>query len=84
MSNSLKENITDKHVVVREDFFQPAYRDIQYRVFLASGGFGCFPNTRGTAVFGSSPIDGEKFRIDGFDIERYATDEEIQLVSKEN
>ena len=80
MGNSLGEDITGKHGVVKQEAFSPAYGDIKYRVFLVSGGFGA-SNLRGTAVLGTTPFDGESFRIDGHDIERYATDDEIKAVT---
>lgn len=82
MSNALGEDITGRYVVLEKETFSPQYQDIQFRVFHATGGFGCSPTTAGTAVIGETPIDGEKFRIDGHDIERFATDEEIALVTQ--
>lgn len=82
MGNALGEDITGRYVVINEERFDPKYRDIEHRVFLVSDGFGTSPAARGTAVFGSTPFDGEKFRIEGYDIERYATEEEIALVTK--
>jgi hypothetical protein len=81
MGNALKEDITGRYVVIKEEALQASYRDIKYRVFKAEGGFGCSPFTAGQAVLGYTPFDREKFRIEGHDIERYATDEEIRLVS---
>lgn len=81
MANALDEDITDRYVVVAEESFAPAYRDIKYRVFHAETGFGCVPYTAGRAVIGTTPYDGEKFRIDGSEVERFATEEEIALVT---
>ena len=81
MANALQEDITGRYVVINGRTFTSAYQDIKYRVFLVSGGFGAVPFTSGTAVFGSTPIDGERFRVEGYDIERLATDEEIALVT---
>ena len=81
MANNLSEYITGRYVVVAEECFNPQYRDIKYRVFHARGGFGCSPATMGSAVTGETPYDGEEFRIEGYQIERYATDEEIAMVT---
>lgn len=82
MANPLSEDLTDRHVVLAEETMAPQYKDIQFRVFLCRGGFGCAPYTGGRAVFGTTPIDGEEFRINSSEIERFATDEEIALVTK--
>lgn len=81
MANNLKEDITGRYVVLKESSVSPRYRAIEERVFLAKDGFGCVPYTRGTAVMGVTPIDGAEFRMEGYDIERFATDEEIALVT---
>lgn len=82
MANALNEDIEGRYVVLAEGAMAPQYRAIEHRVFFAKGGFGCVPYTRGTAVVGVTPIDGAKFRVEGYDIERFATDEEIALVTK--
>jgi hypothetical protein len=81
MANSLSEELTGRYVVLKEEALAVAYRAIEYRVFKVEGGFGAAPYTRGTAVIGFSPFDGEKWRTDGHDIERFATDEEIALAT---
>lgn len=81
MANALNEDITGRYVILSEESLAEEYRDIKFRVFHATGGFGCVPYTAGQAVHGSTPIDGEKFRVEGFEIERFATDEEIALVT---
>jgi hypothetical protein len=82
MVNALNEDLTGRYVVLREDAMSPAYRNIANRVFKVEGGFGAVPYTRGQAIFGVTPIDGQQFRMAGDDVERFATDEEITLVKK--
>lgn len=82
MGNSLNEDLTNRHVVIERTRLAPEYRDIHSRIFFAEGGFGCLPFTSGTAVMGHSVIDGEKFRIGGYEVERFATDEEVDLARK--
>lgn len=84
MSNSLNEDITGRYVIVKEETFTPEYRDLKWRVFLARDGFGCKPYTAGSAVFGTCVHDGENFRIEGYHVERYATDDEVALAQKED
>ena len=84
MSNNLNEDITNRYVIVKEETFKAEYRDLKWRVFHARGGFGCQPYTAGSAVFGSCVHDGEEFRIEGYHIERFATDDEVALAQKED
>jgi len=82
MANSLGEDLTDRYVILSEENMAEEYRAIEYRVFKVTGGFGASSFTSGRALMGVSPIDGEKWRADGYDVERFATDEEIALVEK--
>lgn len=77
MANALNENLEGRYVVLVEKALAPAYRDIQNRIYKVEGGFGAMSFTAGTAIFGQTPVDGEKFRIEGSEIERFATDEEV-------
>lgn len=81
MANALNEDLTNRYVILKAETMAPAYRDIPNRVFLVMDGFGAVPFTRGSALLGVSPIDGEKWQTDGWDVERFATDEEIALVT---
>lgn len=74
--NSLQIDITDKVLVVKQEVFP--CRDVVQRVFHATGGFGCLPHLVGCAVMGVFLHDGDRCRLDGFDFERLATDEEIK------
>ena len=71
-------NIEDKFVVLAENEMSAKYRDITWRIFHAKGGFGCYPNTNGSAVFGSYVRDGEECRRERYQFERLATDKEVQ------
>jgi hypothetical protein len=79
MANSLNENLDGRYVVLREEDMHEDYRDIKHRVFKVTGGFGASAGTLGSALFGESPHDGEKWRTNSFSVERFATDEEIRL-----
>jgi hypothetical protein len=70
-------DIEGQHVVLREDAMAPAYRDLSWRVVLATGGFGCHPLTRGRAVFVEHVRDGERARWSRDQIERLATQDDI-------
>lgn len=86
MANSLKQDLTGKLVVLKESIMQPKYREMKWRLFQvdasnSGAGFGASPTTRGTALFGTFIEDGEKARMDGFDVERFATDEDLKEVA---
>jgi hypothetical protein len=66
-----KENYNDKVVVIKRGFFGPAFADKDRR-FVVSGGFGCHLEARGTAVFGKFVLDGERTRVERYDIEGLA------------
>jgi hypothetical protein len=42
--------------------FSKQYQEPQFQLFRANGGFGCSPETMGTAVFGHFIYDGEECR----------------------
>jgi hypothetical protein len=68
---SSKENYNNKVVVVKESYFSPEYASKDRR-FAVSGGFGCHPEALGTAVFGKFVLDGERTRVERYDIEGLA------------
>jgi hypothetical protein len=70
-------DIEGKHVVLRESAMAEDWRDITWRTVLASGGFGCSPDTIGSAVFAEHVRDGEQARWERGQIERLATDKEV-------
>jgi hypothetical protein len=70
-------NLTGKVVVVKKDFFNEQYAEGDRR-FLAESGFGCNPSLMGKAVFGHFLDDGEKTRIERYDIEGLAANTEIE------
>lgn len=46
------DNYKDKFVIVSPDFFKADYREAKYQLFLAQGGFGCYPDKMGGKIFG--------------------------------
>lgn len=60
-------NYSGKVVVIDPHQLKDAYKTADDQLFLATGGFGCAPNSRGRKVFGEFLKDGEKtyyFRSD--------------------
>lgn len=72
----------NKWVVLKEEVLKPEYRDIKSRMFFVQGGFGAHANTMGTAIIGHH-VDGESTRWDRFQIERLATEKEIETYVRE-
>lgn len=77
--NSLNIDLTGKTVVLSEKFYDG---DTVGRVFTCKGGFGCQPSTMGRAVSGEFIADGETCRVEGDEVERLATQEEIEDAKK--
>jgi hypothetical protein len=51
---------------------------VRERVFLAQGGFGCSAETMSSAVIGEFVADGERCRVEGYDLDtRLATLDEV-------
>ena len=75
MANNLNENITGKHVILQSKYYNG---DTISRVFFAKGGFGCSPYTMGRSVFGILESRGLECRVGGDEIERFATNEEVE------
>lgn len=73
--NKLNINIKNKHVILSKKYYN---WDLKDRVFYCFGGFGCSPTTIGKAVFGIQESTGNKFRAEGFQIERIAKESEIE------
>ena len=73
--NALKKDLTDKYIILDGKIYKG---DITDRVFFCEDGFGCHSFTIGSAIFGEFVADGEKTRIEGDEVERLATPEEVE------
>lgn len=82
MANKLGKDLTGRAVVIDATVLKPEYADAPRRVFVVSGGFGAMPFTTGNAVFGAFLADEEKCRVEGWMVERFATDEEIEAAKR--
>ena len=56
-------NLEGKLVVIDYESLAPAYRDKEYQVGYAWGGFGCSPVARGRLVLLTNLADGEEFAV---------------------
>jgi hypothetical protein len=80
MANNLDMDLTDKVVVLDAQYLKPEYHSLRSRLFKVSGGFGALPFTAGRALMGEFLCDGERCRMEGFMVERLATDEDMAAV----
>jgi len=69
MANSLGVDLTNKTVRLKPETHAPDWRQPEHLLFKVTGGFGALPFTRGTALVGEYVCDGERARVDGFDVE---------------
>ena len=77
MSNSLNDDLTGRAVIFKQKYLSvPAVE----HPYLVKGGFGAEAGTIGTALSGHFLSDGEVARMEGYMVERYATDDEIAMV----
>lgn len=78
MANALNETLIGKVVIFKQEYMtQPAAED-PYRV---DGGFGAQSYTSGQALMGEFVATGERERMEGYMIERFATDDEISAAA---
>ena len=72
--NSLNKDLAGKVVVLYTAYIKGEVVD---RTFRCKSGFGCKSFTMGGAIGGTFLKDGESTRVEGFMVERLATDKEI-------
>lgn len=63
-----ENSIKNKVVVIRADVFKPEYQIATMQLQLCSGGFGCEPNSRGSACFCTNLYSGKESRFERSDV----------------
>ena len=66
-NNVVGVELTGKKVILSSKYYKGTD---EQRTFLCKDGFGCSPGLLGTAVFGEFMVDGEKARVDRYEIEK--------------
>jgi hypothetical protein len=66
--------LVGKVVVLKPECYKG---DDKARLFKCEDGFGCHPQCVGTAVFGHFLSDGERARVERYEILRLATPQEV-------
>jgi len=78
--NNAGTDITGQVVILAAHCFVPEHRGLLQRMFRAEEGFGCFPDTDGTAIFGYFLLTGAEDRVSGAMVERLATKAEVEAI----
>jgi hypothetical protein len=64
----LEEDLTGKLIAIKQEAIAPEYRACSHQLYIATGGFGCSPASRGRAVYCKNLYSGEEERWDRSDI----------------
>jgi hypothetical protein len=78
-----EQDFTGRLLILRDTALSEASRTPENQLFLASGGFGCSPDSSGRAVFGEFLIDGEMARFGRQDFVGIADDRYLADWAKE-
>lgn len=73
------EILTDRLVVINGAVLSPEYKTVNNQIWRAKDGFGCFPFTRGTAVYCESLNGSTTTRWERYDIIGIITEETAAL-----
>lgn len=65
--NSEPQDYKGKLLILKPQVLQPQFRQKEAQYFYAENGFGCDPNSLGTAVFGHFLANGQKARLERSD-----------------
>lgn len=77
MANALNEDLTGRVVIIGAQYMKPEFDRPELRAFRVENGFGAVPYTQGNAITGEFLFDGERCRMEGWMVERFATEGEI-------
>ena len=77
MGNKLNIELASRYIILQSGGRQGYKGNDIERVFYCESGFGCSSATSGNAIYGKFVFDGEECRIEGYEIERLATDKEV-------
>lgn len=83
VSRGVSENIEGRVVIVKASAIRPDLATADHQLVLATGGNGCRPNARGTAVFCTNLSTGEHGRWERYDIEGVADVEQLPQWAKD-
>ena len=78
MANHLGEDLTDRVVIIDAKHLVSELDSPERRAFRVNNGFGAKSHTYGSAIIGEFLFDGKRCRMEGWMVERFATDDEIK------
>lgn len=62
------DNLNGQVIVIRPEILREEYRTAAHQLQLCTGGFGSYPNARGSAVFCTNLYNGSKSRFERSDV----------------
>ena len=77
MANALDADLRNRVVIIGAQYLAERLAAPALRAFRVEDGFGSAPYTSGHAIMGEFLFDGERCRMEGWMVERFATDAEI-------
>jgi len=80
--NGWGDSIEGKIVVLKPDALSESYRKPEFQLVKALGGFGCRPDTMGTAVMLEFLADGEQTRFERYEILGVLKDELLKELAE--
>ena len=83
-SGGMGDDLKGKVVVVKAQSLLPEYRTCSHQLMLATGGFGCSPNSRGQAVYTTNLYSGEENRWNRSDILGVVAENTLPAWAQEN
>jgi hypothetical protein len=66
--DGMDEDMTGKVIAIRADALSPEFRSRSHQLNIATGGFGCFPDATGRAVYCTNIYSGEEARFNREDV----------------
>jgi hypothetical protein len=80
----MDDNLTGKVIAIRQEILSPEYRFASHQLHLAAGGFGCYPDSRGRAVYCTDLYSGENERFAREDVLGVIAEDALPEWAKEN
>lgn len=62
------DNLNGQVIIIKPEILREEYRTAAHQLHLCTGGFGTYPNARGSAVFCTNLYDGSKSRFERSDV----------------
>ncbi len=77
MANTLNKELAGHVVIIEAEYLKPELDRPELRAFRVRDGFGANSYTSGNALMGTFLYDGDECRLEGYMVERFATEDEI-------